>query len=206
VRKLGHAAGLAVGDVYRGVSARVAPVTPALAAGIHTIDDDLLGQDGTMRQGRASRREEDADLLVRFLRPLLALLMLLRECVTLCFGTAMRIGGMSSSRDDSPGRKVYHGAGAATGVGVGVEVQSASEISALAAGVEVEGEGVGVKVRTGEACEALVDGSQRMDQEGRSSRGRLKGRERVGRAKAREAMLRNEGVVQYRCGPWSGWR
>jgi hypothetical protein len=169
-----------------------------------SIRSMMIYWDRTAR--RASRREEDADLLVRFLRPLLALLMLLRECVTLCFGTAMRIGGMSSSRDDSPGRKVYHGAGAATGVGVGVEVQSASEISALAAGVEVEGEGVGVKVRTGEACEALVDGSQRMDQEGRSSRGRLKGRERVGRAKAREAMLRNEGVVQYRCGPWSGWR
>jgi hypothetical protein len=116
----------------------------------------------------------------------------------------MRIGGMSSSRDDSPGRKVYHGA---AGAGAVVEMQSASEIDALtadAAGVvKREGVDVGVKLRAGETCEALVDGSQRMDQEGRSRRGRLKGRERVGRESAREVMICITGAREYRCGSWS---
>jgi hypothetical protein len=45
-----------------------------------------------------------------FFNPLFALLILFLECVTLCFGTARRMGGSSSSSEDKPGRKVYHGA------------------------------------------------------------------------------------------------
>jgi hypothetical protein len=51
------------------------------------------------------------DILVLFFKPLLALRMLFLECVTLCFGTAHRIGGKSSARASSKGRAgKYHGA------------------------------------------------------------------------------------------------
>ena len=50
------------------------------------------------------------DALVLFFKPLLALLMLLRLCEIFDFGTAIRIGGKSSSREDKDGRVRYHGA------------------------------------------------------------------------------------------------
>ena len=49
------------------------------------------------------------DVLDLFFNPLLALLMLFLECVTLCFGTAKTIGGSSSRRDARAGMAKYHG-------------------------------------------------------------------------------------------------
>lgn len=54
---------------------------------------------------------DNGDVLDLFLNPLLALLILFLECVTLDFGTAKTIGGRSSSKDARPGIAKYHGLG-----------------------------------------------------------------------------------------------
>lgn len=55
------------------------------------------------------RCKRGVNILDLFFNPLLALLMLFLECVTLCFGTAKTTGGRSSKRDAKAGMARYHG-------------------------------------------------------------------------------------------------
>jgi hypothetical protein len=56
---------------------------------------------------------KELDSLDLFFNPLFALLILFRECEIFDLGTAITIGGRSSSKDAKPGMERYHGADAA---------------------------------------------------------------------------------------------